>query len=371
MAHKPNNSRYQRQTSLNEFGEAGQLKLNYAKVLVIGAGGLGCPALQYLAGAGVGTIGIVDNDKVALSNLHRQVIYETDDIGLSKAICAADFLSALNPDIKIIPFNETLTTANAQHIISQFDIVLDGTDNFASRYLINDACVLAGKPLVYGAISRFEGQVAIFNCDNENGRSSNYRDVFPNPPAEDEILNCEEAGVIGTLPGMIGTMMANEAIKLIAGFGGHLTNCILTYNSLSNQMYELGVQPQAGTRALIPADFAAFQATDYELMCASQSAIQIDTDRFEQMLHAPAVTFIDVREPHETPVINEFIYLSMSLNSFENSLQQIEGDSIVLFCQSGKRSLRAARMLASHYRISKKIYSLKGGILAWKDQKES
>ncbi|SKB27283.1 HesA/MoeB/ThiF family protein [Daejeonella lutea] len=364
------NPRYQRQTSLKEFGEAGQIRLNNAKVLVIGAGGLGCPALQYLAGAGVGTIGIVDNDRVALSNLHRQVLYSTDDIGLSKALRAADILSALNPEIDIIPFNESLSTTNAQHIISQFDIILDGTDNFASRYLINDACVLAGKPLVYGAISRFEGQVAVFNWATNNGRSSNYRDVFPNPPAEDEILNCEEAGVIGTLPGMIGTMMANEAIKLIAQIGVPLINRLMTYNSLNNQMYDLEVQPQAGSHSLIPANFAAFEAKDYELMCSSQSATQIDPDRFEEMLQDPSFSVIDVRELNETPVINEFNYLSLPLSSFEKSVNQIKENKIVIFCKSGKRSLNAARILASHYGNSKKIYSLKGGILAWKDHKE-
>ncbi len=364
------NPRYQRQTTLKEFGEAGQIKLNTAKVLLIGAGGLGCPALQYLAGAGVGTIGIVDSDRVALTNLHRQVLYSTDDIGLSKALRAADILSALNPDIDLIPFNETLNTTNAQHIISQFDIILDGTDNFASRYMINDACVLAGKPLVYGAISRFEGQVAVFNSATNNGRSSNYRDVFPNPPGEDEILNCEEAGVIGTLPGMIGIMMANEAIKLIAGIGVPLINRLMTYNSLTNQMYDLDIQPQAGTHALIPPNFAAFQATDYELMCSSQAATQIDPDRFGEMLRDPSFSFIDVREPGEIPFIEEFKYQCMPLSSFETALSQISGDNIVLFCQSGKRSLSAARILSGHYGNSKKIYSLKGGILAWKNNRE-
>ena len=169
MAHKQQNPRYQRQTTLKEFGENSQEKLSNSKVLVIGAGGLGCPALQYLAGAGIGTLGLIDHDTVSLSNLHRQVLYSTDDIGLSKALRAADILGALNPEIDIIAYNEQLDPTNAINIIRRFDIVLDGTDNFASRYMINDACVLTNKPLIYGAISRFEGQIAVFNCDAEDG----------------------------------------------------------------------------------------------------------------------------------------------------------------------------------------------------------
>src|SRR6266496_5267611 len=199
--------RYQRQILLKEFGEAGQQKLQQAKVLVIGAGGLGCPALQYLAAAGVGTIGIVDNDVVTLTNLHRQILYSTDDIGYPKTERATFKLHQLNSDITITPYNFRLTNKNALNIISDYETIIDGTDNFSTRYMINDACVLMNKPLVYGAISQFEGQVAIFNFRrNENDETVNYRDLFPNPPKEDEILNCEEAGVLGVLPGIVGTM---------------------------------------------------------------------------------------------------------------------------------------------------------------------
>ena len=372
MAYKKYNPRYQRQTSLREFGETGQEKLCDAKVLVVGAGGLGCPALQYLVGAGIGTIGIVDHDTVALSNLHRQVLYSMDDIGLSKALRAADILTALNPEIDIIAYNELLDPTNALGIISQFDIILDGTDNFASRYMINDACVLTNKALVYGAISRFEGQIAVFNCETGDGAiKTNYRDLFPNPPAEDEILNCEEAGVIGVLPGIIGTMMANEAIKLITGIGVPLVNRLMTFNSLTNQTYELEILPGEETQSLIPENFAAFQKTDYEWLCSNQSAEQININLFEQMLNDPKVSFIDVRELNETPVISEFEHFKLPLSSFKEALEEIKTDVVVLFCQSGKRSTSAARMLSDYYGNSKKVYSLKDGIVAWKNLRKA
>ncbi|WP_411273315.1 molybdopterin-synthase adenylyltransferase MoeB [Daejeonella sp.] len=367
MAHN-HNPRYQRQTTLKEFGEISQEKLTSAKVLVIGAGGLGCPALQYLAGAGIGTLGLIDHDTVSLNNLHRQVLYSTDDIGLSKAVRAADILRALNPEIDIIPYNEQLNTSNAINIISQFDIVLDGTDNFASRYMINDACVLTNKALIYGAISRFEGQIAVFNCDSGvEIAKTNYRDLFPDPPAENETPNCAEAGVIGVLPGIIGTMMANEAIKLITGIGTTLINRLMTYNSLTNQVYEMEILPRDKSRSLIPANIAAFQKCNYELLCFTQTADQIDLSLFDQMMQDPSVLFIDVRELNETPLVEGFSYLNLPLSKFERTLDQINAETVVLFCQSGKRSLNAARMISERYGNSKKVYSLQGGILAWKN----
>jgi len=196
--------RYQRQIILPDFGQEGQQKLLKAKILVIGAGGLGCPVLQYLAAAGVGTIGIVDDDVVAINNLHRQVLYSADDLGLSKAKRAAQILDQLNPGIRIIPYSERLTAQNALILFDEFDTIIDCTDNFSTRYMINDACVLMNKPLVYGAISRFEGQVAVFNfMRNGSDEAVNYRDLFPNPPREDEVLNCAEAGVLDHWPGSL------------------------------------------------------------------------------------------------------------------------------------------------------------------------
>lgn len=203
--------RYNRQTILPEIGDEGQEKLKKAKVLVIGAGGLGCPILQYIATAGVGTIGIVDFDKIEIHNLHRQILYTENQIGLSKAITAKSTIEKLNPLIQVQAFEEKLTINNAPRIIQNFDIIVDGCDNFATRYLVNDTCVTLEKPLVYGSILGFEGQLAVFN---HNG-SKNLRNLFPEPPNPKDVPNCSLNGVLGTLPGMIGTMMAHETLKLI------------------------------------------------------------------------------------------------------------------------------------------------------------
>ncbi len=372
MLYRQGNPRYKRQTSLNEFGEQGQEKLHNAKVLVIGAGGLGSPALQYLAGAGVGTLGIADHDTISLSNLHRQTIYSSDDIGLSKASRAQDILSALNPEIDITSYNEMLGSSNALSILSGFDIILDGTDNFATRYMINDACVLLKKTLVYGAISRFEGQVAIFNHHTNDGLVPvNYRDLFPDPPREDEILNCEEAGVLGVLPGIIGTMMANEVIKLITGIGKPLTNTLLTYNSLNNQIYELQIEPGRSAGSKIPKDEDEFRITNYEWLCSNQSDLEIDGVLFDDMLNDPSVAFIDVRELDEEPLITEFQNTRIPLGEILRAENNLNAGTLVLFCQSGKRSLRAAKALAAQYGDSIKVYSLRNGILNWKNLKMS
>ncbi len=359
--------RYQRQIILKEFGEAGQQKLLHAKVLVIGAGGLGCPALQYLAAAGVGTLGIADDDTVSLNNLHRQVLYSTNDIGFSKAIKATEILSRLNNEINIITHNERLTTANALTIIAGYDVIIDGTDNFATRYLINDACVLLGKPLVYGAVSQFEGQVAIFNCSNDNGTPPvNYRDLFPQPPKDDEVLNCAEAGVLGVLPGIIGTMQANETIKLLTGIGEPLINSILTYNALTNNVFQLQLHAKEGTRELIPATEHEFMQMDYAWLCAAQhQQPEISIEDFDALLGIPRVDIIDVREYDERPEITAFAHRRIPLAQIKNDTSSIDSDTIIVFCQSGKRSMQAAQMLFDTFGQSKKIFSLKDGILSW------
>nr|WP_294936177.1 HesA/MoeB/ThiF family protein [uncultured Flavobacterium sp.] len=203
--------RYSRQMMLPEIGETGQEKLKNAKVLVIGAGGLGCPILQYLATAGVGTIGIVDFDKVELHNLHRQILYTESSIDTPKAVVAKNILEALNPNIKVLAFEEKLTLKNAEKLIGDFDVIVDGCDNFSTRYLVNDTCVKLEKPLVYGSILKFEGQMAVFNHKG----SKNLRNLFPEPPNPQDVPNCSLNGVIGTLPGILGTMMGHEALKLI------------------------------------------------------------------------------------------------------------------------------------------------------------
>jgi molybdopterin/thiamine biosynthesis adenylyltransferase len=206
-------TRYSRQMLLPEVGIEGQEKLKNAKVLVVGAGGLGCPALQYLSAAGVGTLGVVDFDKIEIHNLHRQILYNSADVGKQKAVVAAEKINQLNPNIHCIVFNEKLQQGNAEKIISQFDIVVDGSDNFATRYLVNDTCVTVNKPLVYGTILKFEGQVAVFNF---NG-SKELRDIYPDPPNPEDVPNCDENGVLGIVPGIIGAMMCDHVLKIILG----------------------------------------------------------------------------------------------------------------------------------------------------------
>lgn len=219
--------RYNRQVILPEIGDEGQEKLKKAKVLVIGAGGLGCPILQYISTAGVGTIGIIDFDKIEIHNLHRQVLYTEDQIGLPKATTAKATIEKLNPLIVVQAFEEKLTVENASRIITDFDIVVDGSDNFSTRYLVNDTCVALGKPLIYGSILGFEGQIAVFNHQG----SKNLRDLFPEPPNPKEVPNCSFNGVLGTLPGMIGTMMAHETLKLIMGLPS-LKNELVLFKTL-------------------------------------------------------------------------------------------------------------------------------------------
>ena len=364
MSSKNLYDRYHRQIMLPEFGEQGQQKLSNAKVLVVGAGGLGCPALQYLTAAGVGTIGIVDDDVVALNNLHRQILYSVNDIGLSKAERAVYILQQLNPEIKIVPYNERLTVQNALVLFNDFDIIIDGTDNFATRYMINDACVLLNKPLVYGAISQFEGQVSVFK--NENDTDVNYRDIFPDPPKEGEVLNCAEAGVLGVLPGIIGTMMANETIKLITGVGELLMNQLLTYKALTNQVYTLNLSARKETRSLIPKHEKEFLQTDYEWLCAAPiQQAEIDSNTFSNLIAEGDVDVIDVRELHEMPAVNEFDCIKIPLGQLAENISLIKSEKVIVFCQSGQRSLYGTKILSGIFGDTKKIYSLRGGILQW------
>ena len=362
--------RYSRQVTLKEFGEAGQQKLLQAKVLMIGAGGLGCAALQYLAAAGIGYIGIVDDDVVVLNNLHRQPLYAVADIGLSKAICAAAVLSKLNPDIVIAAFNERLTVANALAIIRKYDVIIDGTDNFSARYMINDACVLLGKPLVYGAVSKFEGQVAVFNFVNKNTTSVKYRDLFPQPPAAGEVTSCAENGVLGVLPGIIGVMQAGETIKLITGIGEPLINRLFTYNALNNQTFELELSAGKDTRWLIPPNTEDFQQTDYDWLCGiGSNKNDIDNQTFDKLRNQAAVLIADVREYGELPAVIEFAHIQVPLGSIANKFPDTENNTIIVFCQSGKRSAQAARLLAARFGESKAIFSLAGGILQWQQER--
>ncbi len=362
--------RYHRQLLLKEFGEEAQDKLLNAKVLVIGAGGLGCPVLLYLTAAGVGTIGIVDFDIVDITNLHRQVLYTTDDIGKPKAIIAAEKLKPLNPDVNIISFQQQLQNNNALEIIGEFDIVIDGTDNFATRYLVNDACVLLDKPLVYGAILRFEGQVGVFNLTDKVMKvKTNYRDLFPSAPMPDSVHSCSEAGVLGVLPGIIGTMQANECIKIITGTGDPLYNTILSYNSLTNQFYDFKITPERNLKHPAPATASEFRNFDYNWFCRTGNHNnEISIPDFNNLLKDENIKTVDVREKDELPFVTEFSHMQMPLSKFEELINGFSvEDKVILFCQTGKRSLKAIQMLNEKF-PGIAARSLQGGIEAWKKQ---
>jgi adenylyltransferase/sulfurtransferase len=353
--------RYSRQIILNNFGTKAQQQLCAAKVLVIGAGGLGCPALLYLAGAGIGTIGIVDDDKVSLSNLHRQVLFSTDDIDHFKTDCAKKKLTALNPEINIQTITQQIKAHNALKIITEYDYIIDGTDNFLSKYLINDACVVANKPLIYGAVSQYEGQVAVFNVEDENGISTNYRDLFIAPPQEDKIPNCAQAGVLGVLPGIIGAMQAAEVIKLITQIGIPLINQLLTYNVLNQEIYTLQLQKNPASKALSSLQLHDFENTQYEnISVCSTDEKEINANRFIDLMKQNA-TLVDVREYGEMPDIDWLPHLHIPLSVLQNRLSEIEGDKVIFLCRSGIRSKKALAIYASYCKAGK-AYSLKGGI---------
>ena len=359
-------ARYQRQILLKDFGLMGQQKLFNAKVLVIGAGGLGCPVLQYLAAAGIGTLGIVDHDVVELSNLHRQILYTVADVGLSKAACAAERLKKFNPDITIISYPVQLSNQNAISILNEFDIIIDGSDNFPTRYMINDACALLNKPLIYGALSESEGQVSVFNVVGSDGVKVNYRDIFPAAPQPGEVLNCSEAGVLGVLPGIIGTMQANEAIKLISGIGEPLINQMMIYNLYTCQTYKIRLSPAGLTETDLPADLEAFAKMDYNWFCGIKQVTgevkEMSPGEFNEAMYEEDFTIIDVREPGELPVASGFDYISLPLSELRKEIPPIQGNKVILFCHSGIRSVIAGELLLEAY-PDKEFYSLKGGVL--------
>ena len=359
--------RYQRQILLKEFGIAGQQKLLQAKVLVIGAGGLGCPVLQYLTAAGIGHIGIVDNDMVSITNLHRQVLYDTNDIGKSKVSVAAQKLRRVNPDTELIEYNIHLDKNNCLEIINEYDIIIDCTDNFAARYMINDACLLKQKPLIYGAVNRFEGQVAVFNVNrNEKERTANYRDLFPVQPEQTEVLNCAEAGVLGVLPGIIGSMQAAEAIKLITGIGEPLINQLLTYNALNNQFFIFKYE-QSSKSETTPRNETEFLKMNYEEVCVTDNyQFEIGADKFDFMLLQGKTKIVDVRELNELPAVTEFEHERIPLSDLKNNLHGLADDTIIFFCQTGIRSLKAVAIANELFENKKTCYSLQGGIVSWK-----
>jgi sulfur-carrier protein adenylyltransferase/sulfurtransferase len=364
--------RYSRHLVLSEFGLENQLKLRRASVVVIGAGGLGSPALLYLAAAGVGNLGIIDFDSVEISNLQRQVIFSMDDLGKNKAEAAAVKLSKLNPLVEIDTYPTRISSSNALTLLGKYDVIIDGTDNFPTRYLLNDACVLLGKPLIYGSILRFEGQVAVFNLRNGlGGYTTNYRDLFPDPPDPDSVQNCEEAGVIGVLPGMIGTMQANEAIKIITGIGEPLSDKLLLLDALSMEFTTIRIRPQAVRTAI-------HELIDYEDFCGisegkNKSLVlnervtmkEITVRELKELKDSGAdFQLIDVREPHEYDICNLEGDL-IPQGEIPGNVDKIDRTKkVILQCRSGARSGNMVQWLEKNHGFEN-LYNLKGGILAW------
>jgi adenylyltransferase/sulfurtransferase len=358
--------RYNRQVALQEIGATGQQKLAQAKVLVIGAGGLGCPALLYLAAAGVGTLGVADYDYVDITNLHRQILYTTEDLGKPKAETAAKRLRALNPDLVLHTYDRIIENKNALSICSGYDLILDGSDNYVTRYLVNDACVLLGKPLIYGAAMRFEGQAGVFNLlDPETNVITNYRDLFPFPPEADPNMTCEQAGVIGVLPGIIGTLQATEALKIITGIGKPLANRVLTFNILTNSFYEFNLLPRRERGAEIPGDEDAFRNFDYESFCGLNPYSEIiSTTVFTNAIKDSTLRVVDVREWDEPETDAGLAALRIPMSEFNSRLGEIPSSLPVVFiCQWGLRSRKAMADYLEAFpgRIA---YSLAGGIAA-------
>ena len=366
-------SRYSRHLSLPEVGMEGQRRLKAARVLCVGAGGLGSPLALYLTAAGIGTLGLVDFDVVDASNLQRQIIHSTKDIGRKKLDSAVEKLTALNPAIRIVKHETMLTSANALEILKDYDIVADGTDNFPTRYLVNDACVLTGKPNVYGAVFRFEGQASVFATE----QGPCYRCVYPEPPTPGQAPNCAESGVLGILPGLVGMIQATEVIKLILGKGESLIGRLLLIDVLAMRFRELQLRknpecPVCGSHPTVT------ELIDYQQFCGiapeppkentlKNGIPQISVKELKRRIDAGEdVYLLDVREPYEYKIAQIGGKL-IPQNEVPQRLAEIDRDrEVIVHCRSGVRSQRIAEFLkqAGYPRV----VNLAGGILAWADE---
>lgn len=354
---------YSRHLILDNIGLSGQLKLKNSSVLVVGAGGLGCPVLQYLTAAGVGTIGIADHDTVEKSNLQRQILFGHSSLGKLKVDEAKKRLEDLNPFVNFKTFADGINTDNAIDLISDFDITVDCTDNFETRYLINDACRIQNKPLVYGAIHKFEGQVSVFNLNN----GPTYRCLYPELPDPKSISNCADTGVIGVLPGIIGTFQANEVIKIITKTGEPLNGKLLVFNALNNQSVSYKI-PKVGHEIYEKIKANGFDQNDYQFQCeATVSEIDIESfleskNSFEQI--------IDVREYNEYPIIEELASNVIPMGELHVRFGEIDpGKKTLIFCKRGIRSKMAIDFLKEHYNY-KNLINLKGGITFYPFEQE-
>ncbi|NQW26307.1 MAG: ThiF family adenylyltransferase [Flammeovirgaceae bacterium] len=361
--------RYSRHLNLPMFGLEVQEKLKNSKVLVVGTGGLGAPMLQYLTAVGVGTIGVVDFDVVDESNLQRQVLFGSHDIGKSKTSVAIAKLKLQNPFVTFLEFNVKLEASNALAIIEQFDAVADGTDNFPTRYLVNDACVLTGKPNIYASIYRFEGQVSVFNWINNEGLlGPNYRDIFPTPPPPGMVPNCAEGGVLGVLPGIIGSIQASEVIKVLTGIGAPLSGKLFLFDVLdfSTRVLNIKRDPLNPLNGIIP---SITELIDYEEFCGLKQLTTIEVlapqDLHRRILEGEALCLIDVREEeefHQANIGGKWI----PLNEIERRFDEIpKSGTVVLICKSGQRSATAIRRLIDQQGYQN-LCNLEGGLIAWK-----
>jgi len=346
-----NQERYVRQTTLKDFGPEGQEKLAAAKVLVVGAGGLGIPVLTYLNAMGIGKIGIVDGDTVSVTNLHRQVLYSEGDIGQSKAISALKKLKAQNPEPVIAVFNTFLTTKNALEIINDYDVVVDTSDNFPTRYLVNDACVILKKPFVYGALLGYEGQVSVFNYNN----GPTYRCLFPNMPKENEVPNCNEHGVLGIVPGIIGNLQALETIKMIAGIGAVLSGKLLIFDGLQQSYQKINFKQQAENLKLKKLqDF-------YEWNDPCEVVPSITVDELDRLMPTK-IQLIDVRSEKEFEAYHLPDSMHIPLAELQENIKDINFSvPVYLICQSGKRSEMALKQLRE-VQPTGTFFSILGGL---------
>ncbi|CAN5632639.1 molybdopterin-synthase adenylyltransferase MoeB [soil metagenome] len=364
-------ARYSRHLIMPEVALDGQKKLKSAKVLTIGAGGLGAPLAMYLAAAGVGTIGIVDFDVVDESNLQRQIIHGTKDVGRKKMESARDTIKDINPNVEVIEFEEALSSENALDIFKDFDIIVDGTDNFPTRYLVNDACVLLGKPNVYGSIFRFEGQASVFWA--EHGPC--YRCLYPEPPPPGLVPSCAEGGVLGILPGAIGVVQATETVKLILGAGDSLVGRLMLYDALGMSFREMKLRkdpdcPVCGENPTVT------ELIDYEEFCGIPQAAaaeeengvpEITVSELKSKMKNGSNTYVlDVREPHEYEVANIGVPL-IPLGELPDRMSELnQNDEIAVHCKTGGRSAKAVKLLQDAGFAN--VYNVKGGITAWSEE---
>lgn len=349
--------KYDRQIKLKGLGVDGQEKLKSASVLVIGAGGLGCPVLMYLAGAGVGKIGVVDSDSINETNLHRQILYSVSDIGNNKAFAARDHLSKLNPEIELIAFPKMLDNNLALEIFNQYDIIVDATDNFSTRYLINDVCLLFQKPFVFASLFKTEGQLAVFNY--KNGPS--YRCLYPSPPVSSE--SCEDVGVNGILCGIIGTKQANEVFKMISGLGDVMSGKVEIYDSLTNQSTLLKVEPANEVFRLTAEEIMKF---DYKFFCGEhENRFALSLDEFRKIILTNKIQIIDIRQDWEEPKIQLESTFEIPLQHLENVDKKLNPEiKTVVVCKYGNRSKIGAEFLRKQKHFSDVSY-LEGGLMDW------